>query len=160
MNWNSNVYAGNNCLLTQLNRRMNMIKRIAYMFNEEQLLIIANGIVIGKLNYTTATWGRINRKYTNKINKIIIKTANIITKYKYMGKTDEFLLRTINWNKFEKLYLNSCYKLTYDTINSEDNTMIKYVLTNKRNIRNLSENKLGPHETESGWDHRSQSSFI
>ena len=56
--------------------------------------------------------------------------------------------------------MNACFKFTYKQIKSEDMNLLKYQLCANRNVRNISENKLGPHFNISGWDSRSQMNFI
>ena len=75
---------------------------------------------MGKLLYNIELWGHINKTLTTKLNKIMIKAANIITKFSLYGRTDEKILQEVGWLDFKSTVKAACYKLMFKLINSNE----------------------------------------
>ena len=78
----------------------------------------------------------------------------------YFGRTSQYILKELNWLNYFQLHENSITKLTYQLINSSEDSDLKYQLIENRSIRNKSQNKCGPHRPEIGWSNVSQNSFL
>ena len=70
------------------------------------------------------------------------------------------MLSNIGWINFNLLYSNAVKKEAFKIINSSEDNELKYKLIYNRNRRNLTYNRVAPHDVLSGWNNTSQNSFI
>ena len=115
---------------------------------------------MGKLLYNLELWGHLNLTLSNKINKLMVKSANIVTKYSHIGRTDDKILQEAGWLNFKSTLRATCHKLTYKLINSLEGNQLTNEMILNRNIRYKSENITGLISPTQGWDSRSQLTFM
>ena len=78
LNFNYNFSGAPNSILIQLKRRQNSLIHLKKHLNTKMFKIIANTILLGKINYHLIIWPFINKQNIKKTNKIIIDVAKII----------------------------------------------------------------------------------
>ena len=81
-----NLTEGSNCLLTQLKRRYNALKRISFHFPTKFKIQLLNALLYGKLRYNLATWGNLSLTNKNKVNKVILSTVKYLTMNEHLVK--------------------------------------------------------------------------
>ena len=123
--------------------------------------IIANAILLGKINYHLIIWPFINKQNIKKTNKIIIDVAKIIYGKDYYGKTDENILKTIKWYKIQDYHEMEICKFTQKILNNNENYFLKDLLTNKWERRTFEKKKKnGPFKDKFGIKTNEQESYI
>ena len=147
--FNYNFENSKNSLLTQLKRRENTILNIRKYLSQKMLKIISNAIIFGKINYHLVIWPLINNNNINKVNKIIENISRIVYGYDNYGRTFDFILKQLNWYKIEDLHEIAISKFIHKLLNNEDNHYLKDMITQKRQNKNLAENKIGPLKNNS-----------
>ena len=86
---------------------------------------MANGLLMGILNYNIEVYGLTSRYNINMINKIIVETAKIILKNEAYGITEEKILKKLKWNLFEDKFKIFSSITTYKIINGSDESFLK-----------------------------------
>ena len=137
LDWSDHVSIGYDSLISQLKRRKHTVLTMAKYVDNNFAIKYANSILISKLNYHMQIWG-------SKINKILLQTATTISNCK-PGRTDDFILKSINWNNFDQMYKNSIIKITHKLLNKDNSNkhFLFNIITHGRNVRNTAENKCG-----------------
>ena len=154
-----NLTEGSNCLLTQLKRRSNALKRISYHFPIKFKIQLINALLYGKIRYNLAIWGNLSLTNKNKVNRIILSTVKYLTLNDHFGKDIDWIMKHYNLMNFFELFNTTCYKQTYSNLNNIDNNIIKNILIENRTVRNISDNKCGTIDNYMGWNQISQQSF-
>ena len=115
---------------------------------------------MSKINYNIETWGNTLKENTKKINKIIIEAAKIVIDKNTNGRTEEWILKEVNWLNLTKNYENTTQNNIYKLINNDEEHYFDYYLTKNRNIRNQTQNKLGHHDLTIGRSSYTQQTFL
>ena len=111
------------------------------------MLKYTNSIFISKLNYHVELWGNCRKTLKTKIDDITLGIAIKIGE-NTIGRTNEFILKKLNWMNIEERYQMSIKKLTHKLINTDNYSrhFLSVLITENRNNRMLAENKLGPQK--------------
>ena len=147
--FNYNFESANNSLLTQLKRRENTITNMKKYLSKNMLKTVSNAILFGKLNYHLLIWPLINNNNLNKVNKIIENISRMVYGNDNYGRTFDFILKKLNWFNIQDLHEIAISKFVHKLLNGEDKHYLKDMITNNRQNRNLSENKIGPIKNNS-----------
>ena len=78
------------------------------------------------------------------------------------GKSDDFILKDLKWTNIQQKYNNSVSKFTYKIMNHDigNEHYLYNQLIENRNIKNTSENKLGPKTRVEREDTKKLKSFV
>ena len=133
-----------------------IVKKTSKKFGRQ----LANGIIMSKVNYNIETWGNTTSRNRKKIDKIIVEAARITSEKNTEGRTDEWILKEARWLNTENNYINTIQNMVYKIINNQDEHYFKHYLTNTRNIRNKSHNKVGHHSVTMGRSKYTQQTFL
>ena len=128
LTWKNHLYGDmeNEGLITQLSKRIGMMKKISKHMSQENLKYFASGIFYSKLNYCLPVFGNVfglenykedNSRYqsfTTKENKNLQvlqnKAARIVTRLSW-GTATRTLLNQIGWLSVKQLYLYQYHSL-------------------------------------------------
>ena len=105
-------------------------------------------------------WGDTSKENRNKIDKIVIEAAKTVMGNEKFGRSNAWILKQMKWLNAEKSYENATQNYIYKMINSDNDHYFKEYLTQNRNIRNRSQNKLGHHDPIMGQSTFTQKSFL
>ena len=89
---------------------------------------LLNALLMGKIRYNLAVWGNLALKYKNKVNAVILKTVQILTRNLYFSKSIEQVMNLLNIQDFFQMYHNTCYKQVYSNLNIKDEILSDTVL--------------------------------
>ena len=128
--------------------------------NDKMFRIIANAILIGKINYHLLIWPYISKKNIRKTNKIIINVARLCFGQNHYGRTDEYILKQIKWFTIEDYHTMETLKFTHKLLNKNENYYLKNIITYNRERKTLAENKIGTLKSKFGHKTNEQNSFI
>ena len=122
-------------ILPELRRKLGILRHIARNIPQTGKQLLANGLILGKINYLISIYGGTQTKYLNKIQVIMNKTARFVTGGKQREHTME-LMKSINWLTIRELvkyhttimawklvYLKSPRHMTENIHINQDNTL-------------------------------------
>ena len=124
------------------------------------LKIVANAILLGKMNYHMIIWPLINNANLNKVNKIIENVARTIYGYDNYGRTTEFILQKIKWFKIQEMHHIAISKFIHKLLNNDDNHYLKDLITTNRQNKTLADNKIGTLQDNIGISTLEQKTLI
>ena len=160
LNWNSHINEGRGSLVFQLKQRLNSLKVIANKVILNFSKQLANAILISKLNYNIEVWGDTSLSNLNKIDKIMLNAAKLVLGNKCLGRTNKWIMDNMKWTKTKEKYENAMTNSIYKTINSKNYHYFKNYLTSNRNVRQISQNKVGHHDQSMGHHIFTQRTFL
>ena len=88
--------------------------------NDKMFSIVANAILIGKINYHLLVWPYISKKYIKKVN-----VARLCYGKNHYGRTDEYILKQIKWFTIEDYHTMETLKFTHKLLNKNKNYYLK-----------------------------------
>ena len=93
----------NKSLIIRLTQKLNLIKKIKYWLNVDELKIIANSYVNGVLQYGILMWANSDYRLIEKIENIRIKIIRTIIGYEETGELNRSqILKLFNWSSIEE----------------------------------------------------------
>ena len=96
LQWRAQLETGENAILPLLRKKLGAMKHVAKHVPREGKLLLANGLIIGKLNYLLVLLGGTNYKHLRKIQVLCINTVRYITGANRRAKTLD-LVKSVNW---------------------------------------------------------------
>ena len=105
LNFNNHIDKGmkkKKSLIIRLKQKLNLIKKIKYWLNVEDLKIIANLYINGVLQYGILLWAKSNSKMIEKIEKLRVKVIRTIIGYNETNDMNrEQIFKLFNWSTIE-----------------------------------------------------------
>ena len=96
LHWNSHLEEGEKAVLPILRSRLGQLRHIGHLLPAGSRLTLANGMICSKLHYLIGVWGGAHKKYVNKVQTILNKTARAITNLPRKTPTLR-LMKSCNW---------------------------------------------------------------
>ena len=137
-----------------------MVKMASYKVGNKFAIQMAQAIFYGKLMHHIEVIGCTNRYNIQRINNMIYSLGRTLLGNENIGRTNQWVLDKLKWLDYENLYKSSIYKTTHQLLNTYNQHYITSDLIQNRNIRNKSQNKLGPHANKIGMNEIEQATFV
>ena len=102
LQWNAMIENSKEAILPELRRKLGILRHIASNIPQAGKQLLANGLILGKINYLISIYGGTQTKYLNKIQVIMNKTARFITGGSKREHTMK-LMQNINWMTIREL---------------------------------------------------------
>ena len=96
LQWRSQIESGKDALLPALRRKLGILKFLARNIPKSSRKLLANGIIIGRINYLLPLYGGTLSKYQKKIQVVMNNTARFATGAGRRTSTFQ-LMEQMNW---------------------------------------------------------------
>ena len=115
MQWSAMLETGEDAILPALRKKIGMLCHLGRNIPRSSRQLLANGILIGKLNYLLLLYGGTQNKFLNKIQVILNDASHFITG---AGKRTKMidLMKSVNWFSIRELISIHTNILTWKTI--------------------------------------------
>ena len=110
---------------------------------------ISNAIIFGKINYHLLIWPLINNDNLKKVNRIIENVSRMVYGIENYGRTFDFILKKLNWYNIQDLHEIAIAKFIHKLLNNNENHYLNDLITQNRQYKTFSENKIGPLKNNS-----------
>ena len=80
LSWKEHIISGEKPLLTEARKKLGALKHLASQLPQNCRKLLANGLVIAKINYLISTWGGSTNNILRKVKALINNTARFVTK--------------------------------------------------------------------------------
>ena len=160
LEWNSHILEGRSSLLFQLKQRLNSIRLISRYISINFAKQLANALFISKVNFNIEVWGNTTNAIRKKLDKTMLDVAKLVLGKTVIGRTQEWIFKQLNWMNIKTKYENAVQNTVFKILNTDNDHFFNFYLTNHRNVRTLSENKVGHHDPSMGHSSQTQKSFL
>ena len=117
LKWKEYVLTSDYSLVSQLNTRLNALKKLTFCSSFKIRLMIANGIFISKLIYMIHLWGGCEKYLIQCLQIIQNSAARTVTRRNIFTPVEE-LLRMCNWLSVSQLVSYHTLMLVFSTLKS------------------------------------------
>ena len=150
-------------LVSQLNTRLNALRKLSFCGSFKTRLMIANGIFISKLIYMIPLWGGCEKYLIKCLQVIQNSAARTVTRRNIFTPVEE-LLRMCNWLSVSQLVVYHTLKLVFNTRQSgkpeyladmfSDDFPYRTRFAEQGNIKVLGHGEPGLEMTRKSFKHR------
>ena len=119
MTWNHQIRDGKESILRQLTSRVNGLRKLAPRATMKTKLMLANGIVMSKLTYGLAVWGRCQEYLRKALQVQQLTAARAVCGYTSFYWSTSKLLSKCNWLSVNQLYWQQVLTTTHKTMTAK-----------------------------------------
>ena len=120
MQWQAMLETGPDPLLPRLRKKLGILKHVAKNMPHKSKLLLATGLIVGKINYLLLLYGGTQDKYLNKIQVILSNTIRFVTGAHRRTKTNT-LMNSVNWMNIREMITLQTLVMTWKTQITETN---------------------------------------
>lgn len=103
LNWEDHTVRGKSSILTQLKSRLTVLKKLTKMTGRSFARQLANGIIMGKVEYAIALWGNSPKYQIQMIQKLVNKAARTVIGPCSLRWSIDHLMKEMGWLKLTDL---------------------------------------------------------
>ena len=102
LQWQAFLETGEDPLIPALRKKLGILKYLGKNIPKKSKMLLANSLIIGKLNYMLPIYGGTHNKYLDKLQVILNMTARFITGA-HKRTSSRTLMNSINWLNIREL---------------------------------------------------------
>ena len=115
LTWNSMLLTGEDALIPLLRKKLGLLKYLGKNLPQKSKLILANSLLIGKINYLLPVYGGAPAKYLKKIQCVMNNAVRFITGARKRDKTAT-LMNSVNWLNIGEMMTFHTLTFTWKTL--------------------------------------------
>ena len=115
LTWQAMLDTGEDTLIPILRKKLGILKYLSKNIPQKSRLLLANSLLIGKINYLLPIYGGAPKKYLDQIQRIMNNSVRFITGASRREKSEK-LMSSVNWLNIREMSILHTLVLTWKTL--------------------------------------------